>query len=332
MVVPTRIPDFFGKDYTKRPLGSHLSRSARSGSKLSPGRHRIHTMTDYDRIALAIDYIVAHGEAQPGLAELAAAVDLSPWHFQRVFQRWAGVSPKRFLQVVTVERAKRMLVDSRRSLLDASDGLGLSSSSRLHDHFVTLEAVTPDEFRRGGEGIEIRYGESDSRFGRVFVAASARGLIRLAFVEHETPGAALEELEAAWPGARFVEDPDLARDLAARVFETAGNRAGPAATAEQPLCIRVRGTNFQIAVWRALLAIPPGKLVAYGDIARAIGRPSAVRAVGSAIGANPCAFVIPCHRVIRESGEMGGYRWGLTRKHAIQLWEAAVTDGMLPGC
>jgi len=282
-------------------------------------------MSDYDRIADAIDYIVAHAADQPGLAEVARQAKLSPFHFQRLFARWTGVTPKRFLQVVTVERAKRLLERGRPSLLETSESLGLSSSSRLQDHFVTLEAVTPDQFRRGGAGVTIRYGEADSPFGRAFVAATDRGLCALAFIDHESPDAALSRLARAWPAATRVADTAAASRLAAQIFSCRTARAGP-------LSIAVRGTNFQVAVWRALLAIPPGSLVAYGDLARAVGRPKAVRAVGTAVGANPCAFIIPCHRVIRDSGELGGYRWGLTRKHAINAWEAAVADGMLAEC
>lgn len=284
-------------------------------------------MSDYDRIAKAIEYIAAHEAARPALDELAAVVDLSPFHFQRLFRRWAGVSPKRFLQLVTVERAKRLLEQEPRPLLDLSEDLGLSSSSRLYDHFVRLEAMTPDEFRRGGTGLAIRYGEADSRFGRVFVAATARGLCMVAFVDRASAGEALDRLRRDWPGALLIADAAHARQLAERLFA-----AKPAERAREPLSVLVRGTNFQVAVWRALLEIPPGRLAAYRDVAHAVGRPRAVRAVGTAIGANPCAFVIPCHRVIRESGALGGYRWGPTRKCAIQLWEAAVTDGMLAEC
>ncbi|HUF74448.1 MAG TPA: methylated-DNA--[protein]-cysteine S-methyltransferase [Gammaproteobacteria bacterium] len=282
-------------------------------------------MSDYDRIAGAIDYIVAHADAQPGLAEVAAEVSLSPYHFQRLFARWVGLSPKRFLQVITVERAKRLLAENALPLLEASETLGLSSTSRLHDHFVRLEAVTPGEFRTAGEGLAIRYGTAASPFGRAFVAATERGICALAFLDEETEDTALESLARTWPRAALVADASEAAALAAQVF-------GRATAGRAPVSVFVRGTNFQTAVWRALLAIPEGKLASYGDVARAIGKPDAVRAVGTAVGANPCAFLIPCHRVIRGNGEIGGYRWGLTRKRAINIWEAAATDGMLPGC
>jgi len=297
-------------------------------------------MSDYQRIAGAIDYIVAHAGAQPGLAEIAAQADLSPYHFQRLFARWVGLSPKRFLQVITVERAKQLLAESALPLLDASETLGLSSTSRLHEHFVRLEAVTPGEFKTAGEGLTIRHGVAESPFGRTFVATTPRGICALAFVDDEPPAKSLESVANAWPRAELVRDSQEASRLVARVFSRGqGERAEPGERAEAgeprergPLSLFVRGTNFQIAVWRALLAIPEGRFVSYGDIARAVGKPAAVRAVGTAVGANPCAFLIPCHRVIRGNGEIGGYRWGLTRKRAINAWEAAASDGMLAEC
>ena len=293
--------------------------AARFGSLLRKSLRTIGAMSDYERIARAIEFIAANAEAQPGLAEIAAQARLSPFHFQRVFSRWAGVSPKRFLQVVTVERAKNLLEEGRASLLGASETLGLSSSSRLHDHFVTLEAMTPDEYRGDGQRLEFRHGEAETPFGRAFIAWTARGLSALRFVDADSHGNGLAALRQSWPAARFTRDAAGARDMAERIF---GRRSRDA------LPLHVHGTNFQIGVWRALLAIPEGRLAAYGDIARAIGRPNAVRAVGSAVGANPCGFVIPCHRVIRESGALGGFRWGLTRKQTMQAWEAARFRGI----
>jgi AraC family transcriptional regulator of adaptative response/methylated-DNA-[protein]-cysteine methyltransferase len=278
-------------------------------------------MSDYDRIARAIEFIAANAGAQPGLDEVAAQARLSPFHFQKLFSRWAGVSPKRFLQVVTVARAKQLLDEGRDSLLGASEEVGLSSSSRLHDHFVTLEAMTPDEYRRQGAGLTIRHGEAETPFGRAFLAWTSRGLCALSFIEREPMRASVLSLQQGWPGATLTRDATGGQRLADGIFtERGGGR--------RPLSLLVRGTNFQIAVWRALLRIPEGGFAAYGDIAAAIGRPKAVRAVGTAVGANPCAFVIPCHRVIRESGALGGYRWGLTRKQAIQAWEAARFRGI----
>jgi len=282
-------------------------------------------MSDYDRIARAIDFLVANAGDQPGLEEVAAQANLSPFHFQRLFCRWAGVTPKRFLQVVTLERAKRLLANGRPSLLAASESLGLSSSSRLHDHFVRLEAVTPAEFRDRGHALQVHYGEAASPFGRVFVAATARGICALSFLDGGSE-AALERLARQWPGASLRADHGEAARIAAQVF------CPDTARRDGPISLAVRGTNFQVAVWRALLEVPCGALVAYGDLARAVGRPKAQRAVGAAVGANPCAFAIPCHRVIRESGAIGGYRWGVTRKRAMHVWEAAVTDGILSEC
>lgn len=273
----------------------------------------------YDRIARAIDFIAAHTDEQPGLDAVAAHVGLSPYHFQRVFARWAGVTPKRFLQVLTLERAKLMLETSTLPLLEIADTLGLSSGSRLYDHFVQLEAVTPAEYRRVGKGLAIRYGRAASPFGEVFVATTPRGICALAFLDAEARARAaqpFDRLRRDWPDARLVADDREARRAAARVFAPVRERAAP-------LSVLVRGTNFQTQVWRALLGIEPGRLVSYGAVAAAIGRPGAQRAVGAAVGANPIAFVIPCHRVIRAGGGIGGYRWGLTRKRALHAWEAA---------
>ena len=267
-------------------------------------------MSDYERIAGAIDYIVAHADSQPCLDDVAANANLSPYHFQRLFARWAGVTPKRFLQVITVERAKQLLAESRLPVLDTSEFVGLSSPSRLHDHFVRLEAATPGEFRSGGMGLTIRYGQASSPFGRVFVAATERGVCALAFVDDKPCDTALSTLAERWPNARLNHDERGADAIASRIFSRP-------VTDDSPISVHVSGTNFQIAVWRALLAIPHGQLASYGAVASAIGRPQAVRAVGSAVGANPCAFLIPCHRVIRGNGEIGGYRWGLERKRAL---------------
>lgn len=282
-------------------------------------------MSDYQRIAGAIDYIVSHADDQPGLDDVAAQANLSPYHFQRLFARWVGLTPKQFLQVITIERAKELLARHSLPVLAASEELGLSSASRLHDQFVRLEAATPGEFKRGGAGLTIRHGHADSPFGRVFVAWTDRGVCSLSFVDDDTQTAGLADVARDWPNADFVEDQQAAAGIAAKVFDRRDERSAP-------ISVFVRGTNFQVAVWRALLAIPEGCLASYGDVARAIGRPHAVRAVGSAVGANPCGFLIPCHRVIRGNGEIGGYRWGLTRKQAINAWEAAATDGMLHEC
>jgi AraC family transcriptional regulator, regulatory protein of adaptative response / methylated-DNA-[protein]-cysteine methyltransferase len=275
-------------------------------------------MSDYDRIAKAIDYIVQQVNRQPALEEVAAHIHLSPFHFQRLFSRWAGVTPKRFLQVLTVERAKALLNESQ-SLLDVSYALGLSSGSRLYDHFVKLEAVTPGEFKTGGRGIEIEYGVQDTPFGEAFVASTQRGVCSLEFIDETEPQKLLADLRRKWPRAGFRENHDRIGAVLNRLFEGKHMR-------DSPLSLHVSGTNFQIMVWKALLQIPPGKVVSYSQTADFVGRPKAARAVGQAVGNNPVAFFIPCHRVIQQSGKLGGYHWGETRKHAIHAWEEARSE------
>ena len=280
-------------------------------------------MSDYDRIAAAIAFITARADRQPGLDEIAAHVHLSPYHFQRMFCRWAGVTPKRYLQVLTLERAKALL-EASRPVLDVSDAVGLSSASRLYDHFVHLEGVTPGEFKSGGQGLAIAYGVHDSPFGAVFMATTARGICSMAFPAEGGVDAHLAGLSRAWPYAAIREDHQQTRMLVEAIF---GMRARP----DTPLSLHVSGTNFQINVWKALLRIPPGAVASYGDVAAAIGHPRSARAVGLAVGANPVAFVIPCHRIIRQSGGLGGYRWGEMRKQAMHAWETARDAPLEPG-
>lgn len=286
-------------------------------------------MSDYERIAKAISYISQNVTAQPSLDEVAAHVALSPFHFQRLFSRWAGTTPKRFLQVLTLELGKKLLEESG-SLLDVSGQLGLSSSSRLHDHFVQLEAVTPGEYRSKGKDLVIEYGEHDTPFGRIFVAQTPRGVCRAAFVDVDDEGRQLEALRKTWPLATYRKNVAGTAQVAELL------NMPPQAQLQRPLSLHVAGTNFQVAVWRALLRIPAGSAVTYSQIAKAVGAPAAVRAAGTAIGANPVAFVIPCHRVIQQSGALGGYRWGLERKQAMQVWEKlqAAPDavGSTAGC
>lgn len=270
-------------------------------------------MSDYLRIASAIEYIRARVTEQPSLDEIAEHVHLSPFHFQRLFSRWAGTTPKRFLQVLTLELGKELLRQPR-PLLEVSEALGLSSASRLHDHFVQLEAVTPGEYRTGGRGLEIVHGAHPTPFGRMFVARSPRGICRAAFVDDDVE-LEVESLRKVWPAAAFTADDGAAQEVAGLM--TAARGVG----LQRPLSLHVAGTNFQIAVWRALLRIPLGGGASYAEVAAAVGSPRAVRAVGTAIGANPVAFLIPCHRVIRQSGSLGGYRWGGARKEAMQVWE-----------
>lgn len=273
---------------------------------------------DYERIARAIDYLRRHAAEQPALAAVARHVHLSEHHFQRLFTRWAGVSPKRFLQYLTVEHAKSRLAQTGNMLALTAD-VGLSGPGRLHDLFVTLEAMSPGEMRAGGAGLKIRFGIHESPFGPCLIAVSPRGLCGLNFVASQAAAHAL--LRRDWPHAALAPDAGATASLARRIFDPL------AAPHTQPLALLVRGTNFQIQVWRALLRLPFGSVASYRNIAAQIGHPSAARAVGNAIGANPIAWLIPCHRVIRESGTFGGYRWGENRKAAILGWEAAWSDG-----
>jgi AraC family transcriptional regulator of adaptative response/methylated-DNA-[protein]-cysteine methyltransferase len=271
---------------------------------------------DYAKVERAIAYLEEHSREQPGLEEIAQAVALSPYHFQRLFGRWVGVSPKRFLQYLTKEHALRLLRDSH-TVLDASYEAGLSGPGRLHDLIVQCEAVTPGEARAGGGGVEIRYGFHPSPFGRCLIAATSRGICALEFVRAD-PDEAVALLRRRWPDAALVEDSRETAMLARRVFAFGGEHE-PA-----PLHLYVRGTNFQIQVWQALLKIPLGRAVSYEDVARHIGAAGASRAVGGAVARNPIPFLIPCHRVIRKSGGLGGYSGGRQRKKAILAWESAL--------
>jgi AraC family transcriptional regulator of adaptative response/methylated-DNA-[protein]-cysteine methyltransferase len=267
---------------------------------------------DYQRVEQALRFIETHYRRQPELNEIAASVGLSEYHFQRVFTRWAGISPKRFLQFLTKENAKELL--KRSSVLEAAYSVGLSSSGRLHDLFVQAEAVTPGEYKTRGEGLTIRYGFHATPFGEALLGLTERGLCHLSFVQtsHE---AALSNLKADWKHASLLEETSATRPLLAPIFTL---RDYPT-----PLPVYLRGTNFQLKVWEALLQIPQGHLTTYEQVAAQIGQPRALRAVGTAVGHNPIAYLIPCHRVIRKLGEFGNYRWGPTRKKALLGWEAA---------
>ncbi|MED7774543.1 methylated-DNA--[protein]-cysteine S-methyltransferase [Aeromonas dhakensis] len=272
-------------------------------------------MSDYARIADAIRFIASQVARQPTLDEIAAHVHLSPFHFQRLFSRWAGVTPKRYLQVLTLERAKALLQESR-PLLEVADTLGLSSGSRLYDHFVQLEAVTPGEYKQRGAGLIIDHGVHDTPFGQAFVALTPRGVCNFSFLDDQAPQTPLAALAHSWPEAELREAPSRTRGVIHTMFD--GSK-----TPDRPISLHVSGTNFQISVWRALLQIPPAKVVSYAQVASAVGNPKAARAVGLAVGANPVALMIPCHRVIQQNGKLGGYHWGETRKQAIHAWEAA---------
>ncbi len=272
-------------------------------------------MSDYDRIAEAIAFIVKRAASQPTLAEIAAHVHLSPFHFQRLFCRWAGVSPKRFLQVLTLERAKQLLGESK-PLLEVSDSLGLSSGSRLYDHFVHLEAVTPGEYRMGGAGLIIEHAVQDTPFGKAFIAITPKGICNFSFLDSANASGHLADLRKKWPHAVIHENRQRTLAVVQTMF---GGERKP----DRPASLYVSGTNFQVSVWKALLRIPPAAVVSYSRVASAIGHPNSARAVGAAVGANPVAFLIPCHRVIQQSGGLGGYHWGEIRKQAIHAWESA---------
>lgn len=269
---------------------------------------------DYLRVEQAIQYLENHYTDQPSLAEVASSIGLSEYHFQRLFTRWAGISPKRFLQFVTKESAKELL-DHSENLLDTTYEVGLSSLGRLHDLFVTTEAVSPGEYKSRGAGLTIRYGLHPTPFGECLIGVTERGICHLGFVQ-TGEGDAIDALVAEWAQARMIEDHRATAPLVEPVFDLA-RRSG------KPLQLHLRGTNFQVKVWEALLRIPPGSVTTYEQVAMRIGKPSSLRAVGSAVGHNPVAVLIPCHRVIRKTGEFGIYRYGLARKRALLAWEAA---------
>jgi len=275
---------------------------------------------DYDQVRRAIEFITNAVTRQPSIDEIAHAVGTSPTHLHHLFRRWAGLSPKAFLQAVTLDRAHDLMRDGA-NLLDASFELGLSGPGRLHDLFVTHEAMSPGEWKGGGSGLQIFWGFHGSPFGRALVMASERGLCGLAFSEAGSEAAAIEDMQRRWPAARFIEDPTRTAELAHRVFEPSRW------SHDQPLRLILIGTDFEIRVWETLLSIPLGETTSYSAIAAAIGTPKASRAVGAAVGKNPISFVVPCHRVIGKSGAITGYHWGLTRKRAMLGWEAGRVAG-----
>ncbi len=274
---------------------------------------------DYYRIEKAIVYIKENVNQQPALADVAESVHLSEFHFQRMFSRWAGISPKRFLQFITKEYAKKLLRNAR-SVMDTAYDIGLSGGSRLHDLFVVCEAVTPGEFKRGADGLQIFYGCHPSPFGYCLLGATERGVCYLEFQPDGRKNPSIQGIRKRWPNADIVLKPKKSQALVKKIFDF--NPASGSA----PLSLYVKGTNFQIKVWEALLKIPLGKMVTYEDVARQIRRPKAARAVGNAVGQNPIPFLIPCHRVIRKMGEFGNYGGGKERKKAMLGWEAAITS------
>jgi AraC family transcriptional regulator, regulatory protein of adaptative response / methylated-DNA-[protein]-cysteine methyltransferase len=272
---------------------------------------------NYERIAEAIDYIRENFKTQPDLEAVAGKVHLSPFHFQRLFTDWAGVSPKKFLQYISVEHAKAVLKDQQATVFDAAYETGLSGTGRLHDLFVSIEGMTPGEFRNGGADLAINYSFAECPFGNILVASTAKGICHMAFAEDTDE--ALATLRAEFPNAGFRQITDLIQQNALYIFTKDWSRL-------QQIKLHLKGTAFQLKVWETLLKIPMGRLSTYKDIATRIGQPTASRAVGSAVGDNPVAFLIPCHRVILSEGAFGQYHWGTTRKTAMIGWEAAKTN------
>ena len=274
---------------------------------------------DYERIANAIAFIRDNAGHQPSLDQIASHVGLSPWHFQRKFRAWVGVSPKRFLEFLTVQHAKDLL-DRSASVLDTALDLGLSGPGRLHDQFVSIEAVTPGQYKRFGSGLLICHGIHHSPFGLMLLAVTDKGICELAFGSLERLNREAEDLQKRWPAAQVFYDPQSTAPTADRLFNPGNREQGGQNTNFQ---LFVKGTNFQVNVWRALLRIPEGSLISYKQLAELTGNPAAVRATASAVGANPVSYLIPCHRILRSSGALGGYHWGIDRKRAMIAWDSA---------
>lgn len=273
---------------------------------------------DYRRIAEAIDYIRLNFKHQPELEEVAQKVFLSPFHFQRMFSEWVGVSPKKFLQYISLEYVKGILKNTRATLFEAAHEAGLSGTSRLHDLFINIEGMTPGEYKNGGEQLSIHYSFAESPFGNVLVASTSKGICHMAFADEDAE--ALEALRAQFPRASFRQMTDLIQQNALQIFQLDWRKL-------QTVKLHLKGTPFQIKVWETLLQIPLGGLSSYHDIAKIMEQPGASRAVGTAIGNNPVAFLIPCHRVIKADGEIGNYHWGTSRKTAMIGWEAVRATG-----
>lgn len=271
---------------------------------------------NYNRIAEAIDYIKNNFKLQPNLDKIAEKIHLSPAHFQRLFTEWAGTSPKKFLQYISVEHAKKILEEKQSTLFDTAFETGFSSTSRLHDLFVNIEGMTPAEYKNGGKNLDINYSFAESPFGSLIVASTLKGVCYMSFEDNEEK--ALSDLKSKFPNATFQRKLDLFQQNALFIFQNDWSKLGE-------IKLHLKGTDFQLKIWESLLKIPMGKLSTYGAIAESIGNSNASRAVGTAIGSNPVAFLIPCHRVIQSSGTFGGYMWGTTRKTAIIGWEGAKT-------
>lgn len=275
---------------------------------------------NFNRIAEAIDYLKLHFREQPNLDEVAEKINLSPFHFQRLFSDWAGVSPKKFLQYLSVEYAKSILKDKQATLFDAAYETGLSSTGRLHDLFIRIEGMTPGEFKNGGENLQINYSFAESPFGNMLVASTSKGICHMSFADNEDD--ALAEFKTRFPKAEYHQMVDLIQQNALYIFTHDWQKLNQ-------IKLHLKGTEFQLKVWETLLKIPMGELSTYGNIAEAIEKPKASRAVGSAIGDNPVAFLIPCHRVIQSTGAFGQYHWGSSRKTAMIGWEAVKSNHSL---
>lgn len=273
-----------------------------------------HETTNYHRIAQAIEYLSVHFKNQPSLDEIATAIGVSPFHFQRLFTEWAGVSPKKFMQYLSINYAKNLLKNEQSTLLDTAYQTGLSGTSRLHDLFISIEGMTPGEFKNGGKNLAIHYCFAESPFGKLIVASTAKGVCHMFFEDDEIQ--AVNNLTQRFPNAQYRRTGDQFQQDALSVFQQDWKQL-------DKIKLHLKGTDFQLKVWEALLTIPSGGLMTYGNVATQINQPKASRAVGTAIGSNPVAFLIPCHRVIQTNGNMGGYMWGSTRKLAINGWEAS---------
>jgi len=277
---------------------------------------RIEQSFDYNRVAKAIAFIIANQTKQPSLDEIAEHIHLSPFHFQRLFQDWVGTTPKKFLQYISLANAKKILHDNT-TIADVSYTLGLSSTSRLHELFVNIEAMTPAEYKNAGESLTISYSTHDSPFGKIVIASTAKGICQISFIEDESK--ALETLRTLFPKATYIEKEEPIHLDVLHIFDVSAKE-------KKTINVHLKGTDFQLKVWEALLQIPFGNLQTYGSIAKTINQPNASRAVGTAIGSNPLAYLIPCHRVIQASGIFGGYMWNPIRKTAIIGWESAQTN------
>jgi AraC family transcriptional regulator, regulatory protein of adaptative response / methylated-DNA-[protein]-cysteine methyltransferase len=274
---------------------------------------------NYQRIAEAINYISRHFKEQPNLDEVAEKVNMSPFHFQRMFTDWAGISPKKFQQYLSLDYAKGILKEKQATLFDAAFETGLSGTGRLHDLFINIEGMTPAEYKNGGLALNINYSFADSPFGTILVASTAKGICYLAFADDEQE--AFSQLKQLFPNATYRQVVDHIQQEAMFIFKKDWSKLSN-------VKLHLKGTPFQLKVWEALLKIPMGGLETYGSLAREIQLPNASRAVGSAVGGNPVAFLIPCHRVIRSTGEFGQYHWGSNRKTAMIGWEAARVNAM----